>query len=115
MRLDRVREAVTEVVVQFGGEDLKVGYFAAAMTPALADDLSAEVAKGETGASSARMMGLMLSPVLAWWDLFATEQDEQEGHRMDTTPETIATLPIDLLRAVQVAIQGDQQPPGSKG
>lgn len=115
MRLDKITEAVTEVTVTFQGETLQVGYFAAAMTPAAADALQMEVAKGTAGASTARMMALMLEPVLAWWDLYATEEDERDLRRMPTDAATIATLPIELLRAVNDAVQKDQDPPGSKG
>lgn len=114
MRLDTIRQTIQEVEVTYLGETLRVGYFPAAMTPDTADTLAAEAAKGEQ-ASSRDLMAGMLAPVLAWWDLYATEQDERDGRRMETTAEVIGSLPIDLLGKVQEAIQGDMKPPGSKG
>lgn len=119
MRLDQIKAHVQEVTVQVMGEDLKFGYHPAATTPELMEQI-AEAAKEaakdtEDATAGLDLMGQMLEPVLAWWDLYESAEAEAAGQRMGTDAATIKRLPLALTGAVQDAIQKDQRPQGSRG
>jgi hypothetical protein len=128
VRLSTIREKVNTITVTWQGETVDVGYFPAAMTPDLAASISRQARAATAAAKAAEASGeaveddggldllaAMLSPLIAWWDLYEDEQAERDQRRMPTDAATIGRLPVDFTMAIQTAIQEDMKPEGSKG
>ena len=92
------------LTVKWDGEEVDVSYFPNVVTPDLLEKVD-EAAKLD----NLDVLGVMLEPVLDWWDILETEN----GPRLPTDQETIKRIPMSFLDALQKAIQEDQNPPES--
>lgn len=87
--------------LDWDGDDVDVSYRPNAVTPALLEEVD-EAAK----ADDLSMLGVLLDPVLDWWDVL-----DADGQRIGTDPDTIRTLPMRFIGLVQRGIERDQNPP----
>lgn len=90
--------------VAWDGETVAVSYFPHRVTPELLEKVT-EAAERD----NLDILGVMLEPVLDWWDIL----EEEGGPRLNTDAETIKTIPMSFLNALQSAIQDAQRPPDS--
>lgn len=105
MKLSEVKAKVKTCTVTWDDEEVEVGYHPAAMTPEILEAVQ-EHAKED----NLRVIGTMLEPVLAWWDVL-----DDDGERMPTDAETIRTIPLPFLMKVLDDVQGDMRPPAKRG
>ena len=104
MKLSQVQGRESTTTVQWNGETVDVGFYPARMTPALLEDVQ-EAAK----AGSLDVLGTMLEPVLAWWDVL-----DDEDRRLPTDGATIKSMPLGFITAVITEVQGALRPPASR-
>lgn len=97
---DKMAETRT-ITVKWGDDEADVAYYPNAVTPNVLD--KADEAAGRDDMS---VMGALLEPILAWWDVL-----DDKGKRWPTTADAIGDLPMRWLTAVNRAIQEDQDPP----
>ena len=105
MRLSEVQAKVKQVTVEYLDETVDVGYCPAKFT--------AEVMEAVTEAETANdlsILGVMLEPVLAWWDVL-----DDEDNRIPTTAENIRRMPMAFVMKVMAKVQEDNDPPASRG
>lgn len=105
IKMKDLRDKVTTVEVKWDGETADIGFYAARFTPALMESIQAEAEK-----ENLQMLGLMLEPILAWWDLL-----DDEGDRLPTDAATIKEMPFGLLTTIISATQESMRPPAQKG
>jgi len=105
MKLSTIRAKIDTTTVIWGDETVDVGYHPAAVTPAMLEDVQA-AAKAE----DMNVVGAMLEPVLAWWDVL--DDDDQ---RMPTDAATIRVMPMAFLTAVMERVQEAMSPPEGEG
>lgn len=101
--LDAMMGRTKVITVPWDGEKVDVSYFTNVVTP----DLLEKVDKAAEE-DNLDVLGVMLEPVLDWWDILETEG----GKRLPTDMATIRRIPMSFLNALQKAIQEDQDPPG---
>jgi len=101
MTLSTVKAKVAVVTVTWTDETVDVGYLPAAITPALLEEVT-EAGK----ADNMDVIGTMLEPVLAWWDVL-----DDDGKRLPTDAATIRLMPVDFLNKVMEATQESMRPP----
>lgn len=101
--LDAMMGRTKKVVVPWDGEEVEVSYFPNVVTPDLLEKVDEAAARDNLD-----VLGVMLEPVLDWWDILESEG----GPRMPTDAETIKRIPMSFLNALQKTIQEDQDPPG---
>lgn len=105
MKLSEVQAKVKQVTVEYLDETVDVGYCPAKFT--------AEVMEAVTEAETANdlsILGALLEPVLAWWDVL-----DDKDRRIPTTAENIRVMPMAFVMKVMAAVQEDQDPPASRG
>lgn len=92
------------LTVEWDGETVDVSYFPNVVTPELLERVT-------TAAESDNLdvLGVMLEPVLDWWDIL----EEEGGPRLSTDADTIKRIPMSFLNRLQEAIQEAQRPPES--
>jgi len=100
--LDKMMGRTKKIIVHWDGEEVEVSYFTNVVTPAMLEKVE-EAAQQD----NLDVLGVMLEPVLDYWDILETEG----GRRLDTDAETIKTIPMSFLTALQKAIEEDQNPP----
>lgn len=105
MKLSEVKARVATTTITWGDETVDVGYRPAALTPALIEEVQA-AAKAE----NLDVLGTMLEPLLAWWDVL-----DDEENRLPTDAATIKTMPVAFLTEVMSTVQGAMRPPADKG
>lgn len=105
MNLKAVRGKIKMTKIKWDDEEVEVGYYPAAMTPNLIDQV---VQAGKD--DNLDVISIQLEPLLAWWDVV----EEEGGPRIKTDRATIKTLPIPFLLAVVNGIQAAMRPPASK-
>jgi hypothetical protein len=67
------------------------------------------VTEAET-ANDLSILGVLLEPVLAWWDVL----DDQD-QRIPPTAENIKRMPMAFVMKVIAKVQEDSDPPASRG
>lgn len=105
MKLSVVKGKIKTTQIHWEDETVEVGFHPAAMTPELLERVSSS-AEGQNLA----VLGVLLEPVLAYWDVL-----DDEGKRLPTNAETIATIPLSFLMAVMDQVQETMRPPADKG
>jgi hypothetical protein len=111
MKLSEVQSVEKVVHVQFMDHDVEVSYRPARMTPQVLENvMEAAAATGEDERGAMAVIGSMLEPVLAWWDVL-----DDNDQRMPTNADTIKGMPLAFLMAVLTKVQEDQRPPDSRG
>lgn len=98
--VDKMNETKV-ATIKWGADDVEVSYRPNSVTPALLEAVD-EAAKRD----DMSVMGVVLEPVLDWWDVL-----DAEGNRLPTDADTIARMPMPWLNLVQAGIQEDQNPP----
>lgn len=101
--LDAMMGRTKVVTVPWDGEEVDVSYFPNVVTPELLEKVDEAADRDNLD-----VLGVMLEPVLDWWDILETEG----GSRLPTDAETIKRIPMSFLNAVQKTIRDDQEPPG---
>jgi hypothetical protein len=101
MTLSKVQDKVTTTTVLWDDESVDVGYHPAAITPALLEQVQAAA-----GAENLDVVGALLEPVLAWWDVLT-----DDGERYPTDAETIKIMPLAFTMAVLTQVQEAMRPP----
>ena len=109
MNLSKVMAATDTVEVTWGAETVAVDYHPAAMTPEVLERVQTDAS-----ADDMSVMGTMLEPILAGWELYADDDAEAAGTRLPADADTIRRLPIGFLMAVMAATQEAMRPPESK-
>lgn len=105
IKMHELRQKVSIVEVEWDGEKADIGFYAARFTPELIESIQAEADK-----ENLDMLGNMLEPLLAWWDLL-----DELGERLPTDKGTIKQMPLGLLTTIITATQGALRPPEVKG
>jgi hypothetical protein len=113
MSLSTIRSTEATATVEYLGHSMDFGYFPAVITPefleaveAAANDAVKLGEKPDAKGGALDMVGEMLAPMLAWWDLLDDDQN-----RLGTDPATIRTLPLGLSMAVLKKAQESMRPP----
>lgn len=101
MKLSEVKAKVKNATVVWEDETVDVGYHPAAMTPAVLEEVQ-EAARAE----NLSVIGSLLEPVLAWWDVL-----DDDGNRLPTDAATIREIPVPFLMAVLEQVQDAMRPP----
>lgn len=101
--LDTMKGRTKVITVHWDGEDVDVSYHPNVVTPELLEAVD-EAARRD----NLDVLGVMLEPVLDWWDIL----EHEDGPRLPTNTETIRKVPMSFLNKLQDAIQEDQNPPG---
>lgn len=104
MKLSDVQGIESKGTAKWGEQVVDFGYYAAQVTPKL---LKAVNAAGKAGDMD--VVGLMLAPTLAWWDVL-----DDNGDRIAPTVEFIEQCPLGFLTAVMEAQQEAMRPPDSR-
>lgn len=100
---DKLAETKT-ITVTWDDDTADVSYHPNVVTPALLEQVD------EAGREdNLDVMGVLLEPVLDWWDVL-----DEKGKRIPVTRETIRNMPMPFLLKVQDAIQEDQNPPENR-
>lgn len=97
---DKIAETKT-VTVTWGEDDVDVSYFPNAVTAKLLSDIDQAA-----DAEDLTVIGVALEPILDWWDVL-----DDKGKRIPTDRDTIASLPLAWIIAVQSALEEAQNPP----
>jgi hypothetical protein len=102
--LDSMKSRTKIITVNWDGEAVDVSYFPNIVTPDLLEQVD-EAARRD----NLDVVGVMLEPVLDWWDIL----EHEGGPRLPTDAATIKRVPMSFLNKLQDAIQEDQNPPAS--
>lgn len=100
--LEQMKGRTKIINVHWDGEIVDVSYHPNVVTPELLEKVD------EAGRQdNLDVLGVMLEPVLDWWDILESEG----GPRLPTDATTIRSVPMSFLNKLQDAIQEDQNPP----
>lgn len=102
--LNSMKSRTKLLVVEWDGETVDVSYFPNVVTPELLERVTAAAEQDNLD-----VLGVMLEPVLEWWDIL----EYDGGPRLKTDADTIKLIPMSFLNALQAAIQEAQRPPAS--
>lgn len=105
MKLREVKAKIKTVQVTWEDETVEVGFHPAAMTPDLLEKVNESAEAGDLS-----VLGVLLEPVLAYWDVL-----DDEDKRLPTDSETIRSIPLSFLMAVMDQTQEAMRPPEGKG
>lgn len=104
--LKKMMNRTKTIPVDWDGETVDVSYFPHRVTPELLEKVSEAAEKDNLD-----VLGVMLEPVLDWWDI--TEDEGEGSPRLPTDADTIRNIPMSFLNRLQDAIQEAQRPPDS--
>lgn len=108
MKLSEVKAKVKEAQVEWDGEVVDFGYHPGATTPELLEKVMA-VAGGDQDSENIKVLGIMLEPMLSWWDVL-----DDDDKRLPTDAATINLMPVPFLTALLAKVQEDFRPPASR-
>ena len=100
--LDDMKGRTKVISISWDGETVDVSYFPNVVTPDLLEKVDEAAKKDDLS-----VLGVMLEPVLDWWDIL----EHDGGPRIPTDAETIRSVPMSFLNALQKAITEDSNPP----
>lgn len=100
--LSNMKKRTKLITVEWDGEEVDVSYFPNVVTPELLEKVDAAADQDNLD-----VLGVMLEPVLDWWDIL----EEEGGPRLPTDAATIRTIPMSFLNRLQEKIQEAQRPP----
>jgi hypothetical protein len=101
MSLSKVKAKVAQAQVAWEDEVVDFGYHPGEVTPALLETVQGAADKGDLD-----VIGALLEPVLAWWDVL-----DDEDQRLPTDKATIRQVPLGFLMEVLGATQEAMRPP----
>jgi len=102
--LSNMKARTKLISVNWDGESVDVSYYPHRVTPELLEKVTSAADQDNLD-----VLGVMLEPVLEWWDIL----EEEGGPRLPTDAATIKTIPMSFLGKLQEAIQEAQRPPES--
>lgn len=101
MKLSEVKARVKDTTVVWDDEKVDVGYRPAAITPAVLEAVNEAAEAGNLD-----VMGEMLEPIVAWWDVL-----DDNDERIPPTKDNIKQFPVPFLMAVMEQVQEAMRPP----
>lgn len=104
MTLSKVKAKEAEASVLWDGETVDLGYKPGEVTPSLLEAVQTAAQAGDL-----EVIGTLLEPVLAWWDVL-----DDDGKRLPTDRDTIKIMPLGFLLEVLDKVQEAMRPPERK-
>lgn len=112
LKRSAMAEKVRTIQVTWEDETVDIGIYPGRYTPALIQEVTAraESATADAEQDQVEAIAAMVEPLLAWWDVL-----DDEGERLPTTADVIATLPITFTMLVVQEAGAAIRPPANRG
>lgn len=110
MKRSAMQDKVRTITVEWEDETVDVGIYPGRYTPTMLQGVAEKVAEAGNQNMDQQLsaVGEMVEPLLAWWDVL-----DDDGERLPTDRDTIATLSITFVQAVLVKAGESIRPPAN--